>query len=165
MLMQHHLSRLGLSEGMKHPVALHGSYSLAWNFIRLLHGKMNYMRWKRLHAENRSTSDGLLSVGFFIKDGLCAERGWQPVQCPTDVFWRRWKLEYLTLLREHQSRLSDSAPVEFGDLMLVVRILLPKLGPMEETFSGADGEMRKSPILFIYHIVSTNCKNNSIEWN
>ena len=99
--------------------------------------------------------------GLFNRDDCYAKRRWKQVQYLSDIFWRRWRSEYLSLLQERQkwckSRRSHSA----GDLVLVIDIKLPRnqwpLGPIVDVFKDDLGFVRSASIRI------SKCKNSSLK--
>ena len=65
-----------------------------------------------------------------------------------DHFWKRWKREYLSELREHHKRnvTKGGAIVEIGDIVTVAEEGVSRgkwrLGKVEELITGKDGEIR-----------------------
>ena len=65
-----------------------------------------------------------------------------------DRFWKRWKREYLSELREHHKRnvTKGGAIVEIGDIVTVAEEGVSRgkcrLGRVEELITGKGGEIR-----------------------
>ena len=69
-----------------------------------------------------------------------------------DHFWKRWKREYLSELREHHKRnvTKGGAVVETGDIVTVAKEGVSRgkwrLGKVEELITGKDGEIRVAKV-------------------
>ena len=74
------------------------------------------------------------------------------LSCKLDHFWRRWKREYLSELREHHRRNlpGGSTVVQVGDMVTVAKEGVSRgkwrLGKVEELITGKDGETRGAKI-------------------
>lgn len=64
--------------------------------------------------------------GIFSKDDLLSRRQWRQIQYLSDVFWSRWKKEYIPLLRLRQKWHSERRSVHSGDLILLVDQNMPR---------------------------------------
>ncbi len=71
-------------------------------------------------------SDAAFPPGIFTKDDLYVRQRWRQVQYLAELFWTRWRREYLTLLQERQKWHIVRASHQVGDLVLVVDQLLPR---------------------------------------
>lgn len=71
---------------------------------------------------------------------------WKLAQHLADVFWERWRKEYLPLLLSRQKWHSEENPVKIGDLVLLVDDQLPrnewKKGLVCKLFPNKDGQVR-----------------------
>ncbi len=56
----------------------------------------------------------LLPPGVFHKEDLYARKRWKQVQYLSDIFWKHWIKEYLTLLQERQKWFSNQEKSENG---------------------------------------------------
>lgn len=69
-----------------------------------------------------------------------------------DHFWKRWRREYLTSLREHQRKFKDKHSQEIGihDIVLIYEEKQPrhswKMGRVEKLIVSEDGEVRGAEI-------------------
>ena len=69
-----------------------------------------------------------------------------------DHFWKRWKREYLSELREHHKRnvTKGGAIVEIGYMVIVAEEGVSRekwrLGKVEELITGKDGEIRGAKV-------------------
>lgn len=77
---------------------------------------------------------------------------WQYRQRLSNCFWNRWRKDYLMELRSAHcvSNLNQSAPFKVGDVVLLHEDKQPKLtwkmGRIEETFMGRDGNIRSCAV-------------------
>ena len=102
------------------------------------------------------TPNHLLNLGtdcvampFGLADGgdSHSRKRWKQVRYLSEVFWRRWRAEYLPLLQERpQAWTRSRANVRTGDIVLVVDDSVPRgqwpLGLVEDVKVGADGLVR-----------------------
>ena len=89
-----------------------------------------------------------LPPGIFDPEDLTCRKRWKQVQYLADLFWQRWRKEYLMLL---QSRVKWQQPVrnvQDGDVVVVVENGLPRsqwrLGRVEKAAPSTDGLVRKA---------------------
>ena len=74
------------------------------------------------------------------------------LSCKLDHFWKRWKREYLSELREHHRRNlpKGSTVVQVGDMVTVAEEGVSRgkwrLGKVEELITGKDGETRGAKV-------------------
>jgi hypothetical protein len=75
---------------------------------------------------------------------------WRQVQHLADLFWRRWRREYLPLLRERTKWQRPRPNVSVGDIVLITDTNAPKdtwpLARVEETLPGDDGLVRMARV-------------------
>ena len=64
--------------------------------------------------------EGSLPPGIFKKDQLYSRRRWPQVQYLANVFWLRWKREYLPLLQQRQKWLRPRRNLSVGDCVIIV---------------------------------------------
>ena len=88
-----------------------------------------------------------LPPGLFTKIDSYSRRRWRQVQYLADVFWRRWKREYLPALQERKKWISTTQNFAVSDVVLVLDENLPRcswpIGRVLEVFqSQADGLVR-----------------------
>ncbi|XP_047736055.1 uncharacterized protein LOC125177755, partial [Hyalella azteca] len=80
--------------------------------------------------------------GLFCKSDACSKKRWKQVQYLADLFWTRWRREYLTLLQTRQKWTNVKRSVQPGDLVLVSDNQLPRnqwpLGRIVEIRPGDD---------------------------
>ena len=67
-----------------------------------------------------------LPPGIFHKSDSLLNRKWRQVQYLVDLFWTRWRKEYLNILYERQKWTDVKKSLEPGDLVLVMDVLLPR---------------------------------------
>ena len=82
---------------------------------------------------------------FLDSDGM--RSSWRACQLQADVFWDRWRFEYLHLLQRRQKWLTPQRNLCVGDLVLLVdenahRNIWPK-GVIEEVLPDRDGMVRR----------------------
>ena len=86
-----------------------------------------------------------LPPGVFVQQDVL-RRQWRQAQYLADVFWRRWLLEYLPELQQHQKWILPRRDLQIGDLVLVRYENTPRyrwpLGLVTETYPGSDGRVR-----------------------
>jgi hypothetical protein len=61
-----------------------------------------------------------LPCGIFDSSDNYTRRRWRQVQYLSDLFWQRWKTEYLHLLQERQKWSKSRRNLEIGDVVLVM---------------------------------------------
>jgi hypothetical protein len=89
--------------------------------------------------------------GLFSEHDLYAKRRWRQVQYLADIFWSRWRKEYLPLLQKRQKWTTQREPHKVGDLVLVVDQLLPRnqwsTGRIVEVIADKQGAVRSAKIV------------------
>ena len=84
-------------------------------------------------------SETPLPPGLFLKSDTYSRRRWRQVQYLADVFWGRWKREYLPLLQSRQKWFRPKKNFAVGDTVIVVDETLPRnawaIGRITEVFS------------------------------
>ena len=58
--------------------------------------------------------------GLFSREDIYARRKWKQVQYLANLFWTRWKREYITILQKRQKWTKESRSLAVGDLVLLV---------------------------------------------
>jgi hypothetical protein len=95
-------------------------------------------------------SQATFPPGLFNREDSYSNRRWRQVQYLADVFWSRWRKEYLPLLQKRQKWFKNQRPHEVGDLVLVVDQLLPRnmwcLGRISEVYPDEHGNVRSAKI-------------------
>ena len=61
----------------------------------------------------------LAPPGVFQKEGVYARKRWRVVQHLTDVFWSRWRKEYLQLLQQRQKWNEVRPNLQVDDVVLM----------------------------------------------
>jgi len=84
--------------------------------------------------------------GVFKDDDLYAKRRWRQTQYLADLFWSRWRKEYLPLLQHRQRWFYPERSLSVGDVVLIADEGLPRsqwpLGRVIETHVSSDGLVR-----------------------
>ena len=82
--------------------------------------------------------DTPLPPGIFEKKDTLSRRRWRQVQYLADVFWKRWKKEYLPLLQQRQKWFKAERNFAIGDIVIVVDESTPRnmwpIGRITEVF-------------------------------
>ena len=91
-----------------------------------------------------------LPPGIFVKeDGILRNR-YRQCQYLADLFWKRFKREYLVILSQRQKWIRPRRNLKAGDLVLVVDANTPRstwpLARVVKTFPGRDGRVRNCQI-------------------
>ena len=92
-------------------------------------------------------SETPLPPGLFFKSDTYSRRRWRQVQYLADVFWGRWKREYLPLLQSRQKWFRPKKNFAVGDTVIVVDETLPRnawaIGRITEVFPDKYGFVRR----------------------
>ena len=84
--------------------------------------------------------------GLFTKEDHYVKRRWRQVQYLTNVFWKRWKQQYLVLLQRRQRWQSVRESFNVNDLVLVIDVNTPRslwpLGRIIEVFKDKFNHVR-----------------------
>ena len=84
--------------------------------------------------------------GIFKESDIYARRKWKQVQYLADIFWKRWKLEYLHLLQTRSKWKDIRKNILVDDIVLVIDMNLPRcnwpLGKVVESFPDKSGFVR-----------------------
>jgi hypothetical protein len=95
-------------------------------------------------------SQATFPPGLFNREDSYSNRRWRQVQYLADVFWTRWRKEYLPLLQKRQKWFKNQRSHEVGDLVLVTDQLLPRnmwsLGRITEIYPDEHGKVRSAKI-------------------
>ena len=79
-----------------------------------------------------------------MKEDYLSRKQWRKVQYLTDLFWKRWILEYLPNLQERQKWFRIRRNVQAGDLVIFRESGLTRnkwsLGQVTEVFADATEE-------------------------
>ena len=91
--------------------------------------------------------DTSLPPGLFVKGDIYSRRRWRQVQYLADLFWKRWKKEYLPLLQERQKWFRPRKNFAVGDTVIVVDESTPRnawaIGRITEVFPDKQGFVRR----------------------
>ena len=112
-----------------------------------------------------------LPPGVFEKSQLYSRRRWLQVQYLANVFWYRWKREYLPLLQERQKWLRRRRNFSVGDTVIIVDEQSPwnlwLIGRVSEVFPDDSGFVRRVKVMTkkstLERPVSKLCLLESIE--
>jgi hypothetical protein len=84
--------------------------------------------------------------GFFVKQDQYCRKRWRQVQYLADIFWSRWRSEYLPLLQSRSKWLSTETNLKIDDIVLIVDQDTPRykwvFGRVTKTFPGKDNLVR-----------------------
>lgn len=98
--------------------------------------------------------------GLFSKEDSYVKRRWRQTQYLAELFWSRWKKEYLVLLQQRQKWFLKTSPHQTGDLVLIVDKNTPRnqwsLGRIVETTADTNGNVRSAKIKIC------QCKDSSL---
>lgn len=87
-----------------------------------------------------------LPPGEFKKEDVYARKRWRQVQYMSDLFWKRWVLEYLPQLQERQKWSRVKRNFKPGDIVLIVDNTAPRnswlIGRIIQTFPDRRGFVR-----------------------
>lgn len=91
-----------------------------------------------------------LNLGEFDCSGSYSRRRWRRVQYLADLFWKRWKKEYLSLMQKRQKWNVIKGGLNKHDLVLLVDETLPRchwsLGRVVSVITSADGLIRSAKV-------------------
>ena len=98
----------------------------------------------------RLNTNVMFPPGIFQPSDLYNKRRWRQVQHLADVFWQRWRKEYLPLLIQRQKWSSPSRLHEVGDIVLIVDHMVPRnmwsMGKIVGIIKNTDGHIRSAKI-------------------
>ena len=87
-----------------------------------------------------------LPPGLFVKNDMFSKRRWRQVQYLVDLFWKRWKKEYLPLLQERQKWFRPRKNFAVGDTVMVIDESSPRnvwpIGVIVEVYPDKQGLVR-----------------------
>lgn len=91
-------------------------------------------------------SKPLLPPGLFQESDLYIRRRWRQVQYLSDLFWKRWIREYLSLLQECQKWMKPRRNFVVGDIVVIMDPTAPRgswsLGKIIQTYPDKKGFVR-----------------------
>ena len=92
-----------------------------------------------------------LPPGVFARNHLYSRRRWLQVQYLANVFWYRWKREYLLLLQECQKWLCPRGNLSVGDTVIFVDVQSPRnlwpIGRVSEVYPNSSGFVRRIKVI------------------
>jgi len=101
-----------------------------------------------------------LPPGVFTRDDCVSKRQWRRVQYLVNLFWARWRREYVVLLQERNKWQFSDRSLQPGDLVLVTDINLPRnqwpLGRVVTVHNDRKGFVRSATIRI------SKCKNTDL---
>lgn len=84
--------------------------------------------------------------GLFSKDDSYAKRRWKQVQYLCEIFWSRFRREYLPLLQQRQKWFNNNYNLKENDLVLLTDQMLPRnqwsLGRIVKVYPDSEGNVR-----------------------
>ncbi|CAI5660438.1 unnamed protein product [Oreochromis niloticus] len=102
------------------------------------------------HLLTMKESVPLPPPGRFVREDLYARKRWRRVQYLTELFWSRWRKEYLTSISLRQRWHSPKQNVQVGDVVILKEDNIPrnewKLARVVEANEDDDGLVRKVKI-------------------
>jgi len=105
-------------------------------------------RLERSHSQSGEI-EALVQIGLEIEDFRHSGtiQRWRRIQHLANLFWTRWRQEFLPSLQERRKWQQPEANLEVGDVVSVVADDSPRcswpLGLVTATYPGADGLVRK----------------------
>ncbi|KAK3107563.1 hypothetical protein FSP39_017358 [Pinctada imbricata] len=101
---------------------------------------------------NKQSTPSFVIPTFGSKDALKSQ--WKLVQYLANIFWTRWRVEYLNSLQTRAKWTSDGDNFKQGDVVLVkdkdVHCNLRPLGVIDEVFASDDSTVRKVKVSIVY---------------
>lgn len=98
--------------------------------------------------------------GIFSNEDVYARKRWRKVQYLADMFWTRWRKEFLPLLQTRQKWLIEKRSLKEGDLVLVMDQLLPRnmwsVGKIVSTIADNFNNVRRANVLVNRSISNKN---------
>ncbi|XP_057694568.1 uncharacterized protein LOC130917316 isoform X2 [Corythoichthys intestinalis] len=89
--------------------------------------------------------------GEFVKEDLYLQKRWKRLQYLANVFWTRWRKEYLLNLQQRLKWSKNRRNMKIDDIVLLQEDCVPrnqwKLAKVVEVTPGADGRVRKVKLL------------------
>ena len=98
--------------------------------------------------------------GNFQREDLYLRKYWRRVQYLTNVFWSRWRKEFLSTLQVRQKWLHPKRDMSIGDIVLVKDDNAPRcswnLAKVTQVYRGTDNKVRTVRILLSDKTLSRN---------
>ena len=99
--------------------------------------------------------------GLFNKDESYYRRRWHQVQYLSNLFWSRWRKEYMILLQQRTKWTTSTRSLKVGDLVLITDVLQPRnqwpLGRIQKVFPDVHGKTRRVIVKV------SKCKNHKLK--
>ena len=99
--------------------------------------------------------------GLFKKEESYLRRKWRQLQYLVDIFWTRWRKEYLILLNQRQKWHHQKPSLQLNDIVLVTDLSLPRnqwpLGRVIEIFPDKRGLVRS------VNVKVAKCRDNNLK--
>lgn len=93
----------------------------------------------------------VIPFGVFDKKDMYVRRRWKQCQYLADLFWSRWRKEYMPTLQIRSKWLHRKRNLRVGDIVLLIDDQLPRncwaLGRVLETYAGHDELVRSVKVL------------------
>ena len=103
------------------------------------------------HILTMKSSVILPPPGRFEREDLYLRKRWRRVQLLSNIFWARWKKEYLLNLQQRQKWIKDRRNAKVNDVVILQDNTLPrgqwKLARVVEVYPGRDGRVRRLKLL------------------
>ena len=88
--------------------------------------------------------------GLFSSNDTYTKRRWRQVQYLTDIFWKRWRKEYISQLQLRQKWIRPARNFNLGDIVLISQGNLPRnqwpMGKITSVTEEEDGKVRVARI-------------------
>ncbi|XP_077971894.1 uncharacterized protein LOC144426909 [Styela clava] len=98
----------------------------------------------------------VLPPGLFEQKDVYSRKRWKQVQYLADIFWQRWRKEYLPLLQQRKKWNKPQRNMSEDDIVLIVDHNLPRntwlLGRVIKTFPGKEGLVRSVSVQTQYSV-------------
>ncbi|XP_077974481.1 uncharacterized protein LOC120338155 [Styela clava] len=99
----------------------------------------------------------VLPPGLFEQKDVYSRKRWKQVQYLADIFWQRWRKEYLPLLQQRKKWNKPQRNMSEDDIVLIVDHNLPRntwlLGRVIKTFPGKEGLVRSVSVQTQYSVL------------
>ena len=87
--------------------------------------------------------------GVFKNEDIYVRKRWRQVQYLTNLFWTRWRKEYMLLLQERKKWTVKSENLETGDIVLLNEANVPRnMWPVGRVIEVKMDDQKKSQILY-----------------
>lgn len=96
------------------------------------------------------SSSGLKPATLLTDDAVTLRQSWKSSQVEANLFWRRWVRDYLPVITRRTKWFASVAPVEVGDVVLIVDPAFPRncwpKGRILSVNKGLDGHVRSAAV-------------------